>query len=137
MEQPAIHTCFLHAIIQQTFKNFEVTVIDNGSRDGTFELIEERFDGQFRLVRNAPNEGYCRTHNTAIAVSGGRYVLTPNPEVVLAPRFLEHAVEAIAAEPRVGAAWAWTLRMVWRIPVFTWLPVWTTSGMLARGVRHA
>ena len=78
-------------------------MIDNGSRDGTVEHIEERFGGQFRLARNPSNEGFWRTHNTAIPVSNGRYVLTLIPDVVLAPTFLERAVEAISAEPRIGS----------------------------------
>ncbi|MFQ5923376.1 MAG: glycosyltransferase family 2 protein [Anaerolineales bacterium] len=100
--QPFIAAC-MNSILQQTFKDLEVTVVDNGSDDGTVQLLKDQFGSRARLITNSSNEGYCRAHNRAITVSDGTYVLTLNPDVVLAPTFLEHAVEAISAEPRVGA----------------------------------
>lgn len=94
----------LHSLSEQTLKDFEVTVIDNGSRDGTVELIEERFGRLFRLIRNGSNEGYCRAHNKGVAASTGKYVLTLNPDVFLAPTFLERMVQAISATGDIGSA---------------------------------
>lgn len=93
----------LESVFQQTLRDLEVTVVDNGSKDGTSRLIVERYEKQVRLIKNLANEGYCRGHNQAIAASSGEYVLALNPDVVMTPKFLVHIVEAMNTSPDIGA----------------------------------
>lgn len=93
----------LTSIFRQSLQDFGIIVVDNASRDDTLQLIEQRYGARVRLITNASNEGYCRAHNTAIGLSNGEYVLTLNPDVVLTPTFLEHAVGALESTPDIGS----------------------------------
>jgi len=84
----------LDALRQQTFKDFEVIVVDNGSRDQTTSIIEKDYP-EVVLVRNRKNEGFCRANNRGISLSGGDYILTLNADVVLDKGFIQSMVETM------------------------------------------
>lgn len=84
----------LDSLRQQTFKDFEIIVVDNGSRDQTTSIVEKEYP-EVLLVSNRENEGFCRANNRGIRLSGGEYVLTLNADVVLDKGFLQCMVEAM------------------------------------------
>jgi len=62
--------------------DFEVIVVDNGSSDGSADMVRERF-AEVRLIANDSNVGFARAQNQAFASSTGRYVLLMNPDSFL------------------------------------------------------
>ena len=84
----------LDSLRQQTFKDFEVIVVDNGSRDGTLSIIEKEYP-EVVLVKNQDNEGFCRANNRGIKLSRGDYILTLNADVVLHRDFLKGMLQAM------------------------------------------
>ncbi|HID89507.1 MAG TPA: glycosyltransferase family 2 protein [Anaerolineae bacterium] len=81
----------------------EVIVVDNGSTDGSVEMVRERFP-QARLMVNRENVGFARANNQAMAVAQGRYFLLLNSDAVLRPGALKAMVDLMGADPRVGIA---------------------------------
>lgn len=79
----------------------EVIVVDNGSRDGTAELVRRRFP-QVRVVENAANLGFTRATNQAIRLGGGEQILWLNPDTVLQPNSLAHLQAHLSAHPEAG-----------------------------------
>ncbi len=106
----------LEALSNQTYKDFFLLVIDNGSLDGSAALIQEflrthhELGKRARLVVNKQNLGFSRGHNQAMAWTESDYVLMLNQDVLLDPAYLEHAVRALAADPRVAAVTGKLLR---------------------------
>jgi GT2 family glycosyltransferase len=97
----------LASLAAQTFADFELIVLDNGSRDGSVELIEEAvkdFPRQVRLVKSAENIGFAAGHNKLFAMSDAPYVLCANQDAELSPLYLEKLVAFMDAHPEVGAA---------------------------------
>jgi GT2 family glycosyltransferase len=80
----------------------ETIVVDNASRDGTPEMVAERFPG-VRLIANQVNLGYGGALNQGIAVASGRYVLVLNQDIALRPGALEEMVAFAEAHPDAGA----------------------------------
>ena len=80
----------------QTFKDWEIIVIDNNSSDASVTLIEEHLP-QARVSRQVRNLGFSRAHNLGIAWSRSPYVLVMNPDVVLTPTCLEQLVAALTS----------------------------------------
>ena len=88
--------------MNQTFKDFEILVIDNNSTDETVTLINDYFP-QLKVVRNRENLGFARGHNQAIHWSQSEYVVALNQDVVWAPDFLEKLVAFMDTHPQAGA----------------------------------
>jgi glycosyltransferase involved in cell wall biosynthesis len=64
----------LESIISQSFKDFELIIVDDGSTDGTIELIEERDDDRIRLIRREDARGITSALNRGLEESRGEYV---------------------------------------------------------------
>jgi len=80
----------------------QVTVVDNGSDDGTAELVAERFP-QVRLCRLDRNLGFAAANNLAARDLPGRALLLLNPDAVLLGDALPVMLAALAADPHRGA----------------------------------
>lgn len=100
----------LDSIDAQTFRDFSVRVIDNGSDDGTVQyLTENRPD--IMLVRNVKNHGFAAGHNQGIRYvldrlgedKDNRYILIVNQDTILEPSYLERLVAEADVQPQVGA----------------------------------
>lgn len=66
----------IRSVAEQTVTDWELLVIDDGSRDGTCAVVEQlaKTDSRIRLLRNEENMGVARTRNRGFSVCTGRYV---------------------------------------------------------------
>lgn len=95
----------LDSLAAQTFSDFEVVVVDNGSDDGSSVLVQEiagSFPKPIRLVENRENLGFCAANNQGFAVSQSEYVALLNNDAEADPGWLEALHEAIRVKPDVG-----------------------------------
>ncbi|NCO23210.1 glycosyltransferase family 2 protein [bacterium (Candidatus Moisslbacteria) CG12_big_fil_rev_8_21_14_0_65_36_11] len=76
----------------QTFKDFDILVVDNHSTDGTGEFLREKYPGIY-VFRNLKNLGFARSHNQGFSLKKSEYVLVLNPDIVLEPDFLEKLIK--------------------------------------------
>jgi GT2 family glycosyltransferase/glycosyltransferase involved in cell wall biosynthesis len=95
----------LAAVEQQAAVTVETIVVDNGSRDGSRELVAERFP-RARLIELDENAGYARANNIGIDAARGRAVLLLNSDCFLAPGALAELVAALARHPDAAAVGA-------------------------------
>lgn len=79
----------------------EIIVVDNGSTDGTPEMIARDYP-RVHLVRNRENLGFARANNLGIALSTGKYVLLVNSDVKVLPGCLEKLSCFLDQNPTVG-----------------------------------
>lgn len=82
---------------------FEIIVVDNGSQDGSAEMLRAEFP-QARLIRLDRNEGYTHPMNLGLRAGQGRYLLQLNPDTLVCPGMLDGLVEFMDARPAVGIA---------------------------------
>jgi len=64
----------LDSILGQTFENFELIIVDDGSNDGSSEIITSYRDPRIKVIRNPLNLGLVEALNVAIQSSVGRYI---------------------------------------------------------------
>jgi GT2 family glycosyltransferase len=84
----------LTSLTYQTYRNFEIFVIDNDSTDGSVEYIEKNFPS-VRAIRNAQNEGFARACNKGIIRSRGDYVSVISSDMVFDPHWLEELIKPL------------------------------------------
>ena len=81
---------------------YEVIIVDNNSRDGSVEMIEEEYP-EVILIKNRQNLGYGRANNQGIRKAKGKYVLILNPDTVVLPGAVEEMYNFLEENPSVAA----------------------------------
>lgn len=95
---------YIHATIQsvlsQAFSDFEILVIDDGSTDGTFELLQEINDPRLRLI-SQENRGVSCTRNRGIREARGKYIAFLDGDDQWLPCHLQIAADCFSALPEI------------------------------------
>lgn len=101
----------LSSLKAQTFKDWEMIIVDNGSTDRTIELIDAELRNSgiiYRVIHNSNNVGFAVGHNQASAEVKTPYFLIQNVDIFLASDVLEKTVafldihaDAAVAAPRL------------------------------------
>lgn len=99
-----IRDCLL-SVRAQTYKNLELTVLDNSSTDATREIVAKEFP-EFHLITHPGNTYFGPGQNMCMAQTQGKYILGLCADVVLDPQFTERAVATMEADPAIGAVQA-------------------------------
>jgi glycosyltransferase involved in cell wall biosynthesis len=88
----------LDSVLGQTFSNWEVIVVDDGSSDNLVHSIERYSnDSRIRLERHHRNLGASAARNTGVRAARGRFVAFLDSDDIWLPRKLEHQVAALSA----------------------------------------
>jgi GT2 family glycosyltransferase len=95
-----LETC-LDSLKAQTFRDFEVVLVDNGSTDGSVQFVRECYPW-VRLVELKENTGFATGNNRGLAHAAGEYIVTLNNDTQAEPEWLETLVGVADAHPRAG-----------------------------------
>jgi len=91
----------LRSVFAQEFQDFGVILVDNGSTDGSIDLVRTRFP-QVRIIENSENRGFAAANNQAIRAFDSEFVATLNNDTEVNPRWLGALVEAMDVDPQIG-----------------------------------
>jgi glycosyltransferase involved in cell wall biosynthesis len=91
----------LDSVLAQTFSDFEVLVIDDGSTDDTAKVVRARNDPRVRCITTA-NGGVSRARNHGIELSAAPLIAFLDADDLWFPMKLERQVETMAAHPTAG-----------------------------------
>lgn len=92
----------LNSLENQTFKNWELLVLDNASQDNSVSVVSEHMP-KAKIIRQKKNVGFARGHNLLINWSDSDYVLILNQDVILEPEYLRTCVDFMEANKRAGS----------------------------------
>lgn len=80
---------------------FEVMVVDNGSTDGSREMLKERYP-QVRLIESPTNLGFGAANNRAAEVAQGEYLLLLNSDTLVHPGAVDALLAHLRSHPQTG-----------------------------------
>ncbi|WP_346288570.1 glycosyltransferase [Zoogloea sp.] len=92
----------LESVLAQSLGDLELIVIDDASRDGTWDAIHSVRDPRIRALRHAANQGAHQTLNEGLALAQGRYLAILNSDDRYHPERLARLVEALGDAPRLA-----------------------------------
>ncbi len=99
----------LDSLFAQSFKNFEVIITDNGSKDGSTEYIRGRYP-KVRLVELPENVGYAGGNNAGIGIALGKYLAFLNNDTKVDPAWLENLIKE--AETGLSSVGMWASKIL-------------------------
>ncbi len=91
----------LESLEVQTLAPASITVVDNASTDTTLAICKDF--PNVRIFSQSVNTGFAKGHNIGIAQGRSDFVLIVNPDVVLAPTYLEVLMDFANAMPQLGS----------------------------------
>ncbi len=98
----------LESLARQQSAGFEVIVVDNGSDDGSAEMVDAEFSGsapfRLHLIRNSVNRGFCAANNQGFAATGARFVALLNNDAEAEPGWLAALRRCFDGRPEIGMA---------------------------------
>lgn len=81
------------SILAQTFRDFELLIIDDGSTDGSADIVRGYSDARIRFLQNERNMGLCATQNRALEEARGDYIAVMDSDDISYPTRFERQVE--------------------------------------------
>lgn len=100
----------LRSLRRQSFKDFSVTVVDNGSEDGSAAFLREKFP-EVRVIELSENTGFANAVNVGIKDSDSRYVFLLNNDTMCDEKAVESLVRVMEKKKKLFSAQAKLLQM--------------------------
>ncbi|MGZ7442354.1 glycosyltransferase family 2 protein [Paenibacillus sp. TH7-28] len=90
------------SILDQTFKDFEFIIIDDGSQDDTLAKLQQVNDPRIRLISHNTNKGLIFSLNQGIEMANGEYIARMDADDISVPRRFERQVAFLDTHPEIG-----------------------------------
>lgn len=90
------------SILAQSFPDFELLIINDGSTDGSLEYLRSLADPRVVLIDQQPNRGLLATANRGLRIARGRYVAIMDQDDIAAPERLGRQFARLEAAPEIA-----------------------------------
>lgn len=97
----------IESVFRQTFDDFELIIVNDGSTDGTEQYISQLADSSIRLI-SQENSGKSQARNKGIAEAQAEYLAFLDADDLWEPTKLDKQVSCLDRHPEVGLVYTWT-----------------------------
>ena len=95
----------VQSALDQTYKDLEVIIVDDGSPDRSIEICQQFTDSRIEIIRQQ-NRGVCAARNTGIRHAQGKYLAFLDGDDLWLPEKLEKHIEHLENSPTVGVSFS-------------------------------
>jgi len=92
----------LESLFKQTYRDFEVILVDNASDDNSIDWVRQNFP-EVKLILNQANLGFAKACNQGVSIAAGKYVAFLNFDTVVAQDWLVYLVKTVQESADIGA----------------------------------
>jgi glycosyltransferase involved in cell wall biosynthesis len=101
----------IKSVLNQTYQDFEVIIVDDGSTDNTKEVVGNFNDERVRYIRHEENKGEAAARNTGIKFAGGKYIAFQDSDDEWLPEKLAKQIELFKdVSPHIGVVYTGFLK---------------------------
>jgi glycosyltransferase involved in cell wall biosynthesis len=97
----------INSVLNQTFGDFEVIIIDDGSTDSSFDIINQIDDSRLIVNKNITSEGASASRNKAAGLATGKYLAFLDSDDFWEVNFLYEFKKSIERHPQIQCFYCW------------------------------
>ncbi len=91
----------LESVLNQTYSNLEIIIVDDGSTDETYELISSYTDSRICYIRQGTNNGVSSARNAGISRATGEYIAFQDSDDIWHPEKIAKQIEVFQKDPEI------------------------------------
>ncbi len=92
----------INSILNQTFKDFTLLIVDDGSTDNTLNIIQQYTDDRIKLIQHSSNKGRPEARNTALDVADSEYFAWMDADDISLPYRLEKQINFLEENKNIS-----------------------------------
>lgn len=96
----------IRSALSQTYRNYEILIVDDGSTDNTRQIVEDFSNDRIRYLCHEQNRGVGAACNTGISAATGDFVAFLDSDDLWKPTYLERQIAFFLAHPEVNAVFS-------------------------------
>jgi len=97
----------VRSILNQTYPDFELLAIDDGSTDNSLKILKSFEDSRIIIIQNNQNIGLIRTLNKGLELAKGEYIARMDADDISMPMRFEKQVDLLDNNPDIGVCSTW------------------------------
>ncbi len=118
------------SVLAQTYKNFELVIVNDGSHTPTSQEILSNLDcSKITFIDHGINKGLAAARNTAFAQANGEFIVPLDCDDRIAPTFIEETAQVLSSDSQVDAVY--TQVQIFGDLNLTWIPEATMTNLMA------
>ena len=95
----------IHSVLDQTYENLELIVVNDASQDNTSDVVKQFDDPRVKLLVHEDNRGLPATRNTGIWASSGELIALLDSDDIFHPDKLRAHIDFLVSHPEVGVSY--------------------------------
>ncbi|WP_202927908.1 glycosyltransferase family 2 protein [Cyclobacterium roseum] len=100
----------INSVLSQSFTDFELIAIDDGSSDGSKKILNSQSDPRIQVLSNGTNKGISFTRNKGLQMANGEFLAWMDCDDLIAPDRFEKQLAFFNTHPQVGICGTWLTR---------------------------